>query len=152
MAFFSGDHTLDMNIAVARLTMSGESSSGNRATVVHNGSVGFSFTNMVDFNIYSSAFTSYNKSWSYGTHMHPPSNFALHLHSIKNGELVDCSFHDNLGTALIATKSDITLAKNNEFTHNQCACGLFIDVYIRMWYHSSQQQPDIHWKRYLLEE
>ena len=114
MVFLPGDHVLDMIITVAnvtRLTMSGESSSGNRATVVRNGSGGFSFTNIVDFNIYSLAFTSYKRSWSYGIHMNSASNFALHLHSIHNAELVDCSFHDNLGTALIATKSDITLAK-----------------------------------------
>ena len=122
MVFLPGDHVLDMIITVAnvtRLTLSGESSSGNRATVVRNGSVGFSFTNIVNFNIYSLAFTSYKRSWGYGIHMNSASNFALHLHSIHNAELVDCSFHDNLGTALRATKSDITLAKkNNEFTHN----------------------------------
>ena len=114
MVFLPGDHVLDMIITVAnvtRLTMSGESSSGNRATVVCNGSVGFSFTNIVDFNIFSLAFTSYKRSWSYGIHMNSASNFALHLHSIHNAELVDCSFHNNLGTALIVTESDITLAK-----------------------------------------
>ena len=69
MVFLPGDHVLDVNIIVAnvtRLTMRGESSSDNITTVVCNGSVGFSFTNMVDFNIYSLAFTSYNRSWSYG--------------------------------------------------------------------------------------
>ena len=73
MAFMPGDHVLDRNITVAnvaRLTMYGVSSPINidsMATVVHNGSVGFSFTDMVDFNIYSLAFTSYNRSWSYGS-------------------------------------------------------------------------------------
>ena len=60
MVFLPGDHVLDMIIIfanVTRLTMSGEFSSGNRATVVRNGSVGFSFTNMVDFNIHSLVFT-----------------------------------------------------------------------------------------------
>ena len=68
MVFLPGDHVLDRNIAVAnvtRLTMRGESSSDNIATVVHNGSVGFSFTNMVNFNIDFLAFTSYTGSWSY---------------------------------------------------------------------------------------
>ena len=58
MVFLPGDHALDRTITVAnvsRLTMHGESSSDNIATVVRNGSVGFSFTNMVDFNIYSLA-------------------------------------------------------------------------------------------------
>ena len=42
MVFLPGDHTLDTNITVAnvsRLTMRGEFSSGNIATVVRNGSV-----------------------------------------------------------------------------------------------------------------
>ena len=58
MVFLPGDHVLDRNITVAkvtRLTMCGDSSSGNIATIVRNGSVGFSFTNVVDFNIYSLA-------------------------------------------------------------------------------------------------
>ena len=47
MVFLPGDHVLEVNIRganVTRLTMHGESSSDNMATVVHNGSVGFSFT------------------------------------------------------------------------------------------------------------
>ena len=42
MVFLPGGHTLDTNITVAnvsRLTMRGEFSSGNIATVVRNGSV-----------------------------------------------------------------------------------------------------------------
>ena len=61
MVFLPGDHTLDTNITVgnvAGLTMRGESSSGNRATVVCNGSVGLSFTSMVDFKIHSLVLTS----------------------------------------------------------------------------------------------
>ena len=119
MVFLPGDHVLDMNITVAnvsRLTMCRKSSSDNIATVVRNGSVGFSFTNMVDFNIYFLAFTSYNRSWSY-----PASNSALFLQSTRNAELVNCSFHDNIGTALTVNNTKATL-RDSEFTHNQCAC------------------------------
>ena len=101
IVFLPGDHVLDTNITVAnvaRLMMWGEFSSDNIATVVRNGSVGFSFIKMVNFNIYSLAFTSYNRSWSYGSH--PASNSALLLRSTQNAELVNCSFHDNIGTAL----------------------------------------------------
>ena len=125
MVFLSGEHVLDTNITVvnvARLTMWGKY---NIATVVRNGSVGFSFTNMVDFNIYSLAFTSYNRSWSYGSH--PASNSALLLRSTQNAELVNCSFHDNLGTALAVHNTSATLAKNR-FVHNQCACKSFSEV------------------------
>ena len=122
MVFLPGDHVLDTNITVAnvtRLTMHTMSSSGNIATIVRNGSVGFSFTNMVDFNIYSLAFTSYNRSWSYGSH--PACCSALLLQSTQYANLVNCSFHDNLGTALTVHSTIIALA-NNEFTHNQCGC------------------------------
>ena len=101
MIFLPSDHVLDRNIIVsnvARLTMHGEFSSDSIVTVVRNGSVGFSFTNMVDFNIYCLAFTSYNRSWSYGSH--PASNSALLFRSTKYAKLVNCIFHDNLGTAL----------------------------------------------------
>ena len=125
MVFLPGDHVLDRNITVAnvaRLTMHGGSSSGNIATVVRNGSVGFSFTNMVDFNIYSLAFTSYNRSLSYGSH--PASNSALLLQSIKYAKLVNCSFHNNLGTALTVDDTNVVLVEN-KFIHNQCACRSF---------------------------
>ena len=76
--FLPGDHVLDITVAnVARLTMRGESSSDNMATIVRNGSVGFGFTNMVDLNTHSLAFISYNRSSRYGSH--PASNSALIL-------------------------------------------------------------------------
>ena len=126
VVFLQGDHVLDTNITVAnvtRLTMHGDSFSGNVATVLRNGSVGFSFTNMVEFNIFSLAFTSYNRSLSYGSH--PASDSALFLQSSLNAKLVNCSFHDNLGNALTVHSTDITLTENNEFIHNQCACASF---------------------------
>ena len=126
MVFLPGDHTLDMNITVAnvaRLTMWGESSSDNIAKIVRNGSVGFSFTNMVDFNIYSLAFTSYNRSWSY-----IGSNSALFLQSTQYAKLVNCSFHDNLGTALTVNSTSVTLAENSKFIRNQCVCQSFSDL------------------------
>ena len=124
MVFLPGDHVLDRNITVSnvsRLTMHGDSeSSSDSTTIVHNGSVGFSFTNMVDFNIYSLAFTSYNRSWSYGSH--PASNSALFLKSTQNAKLANCFFHDNVGAALTVHSTNITLTENIEFIHNQCGC------------------------------
>ena len=99
--------------------MCGESSSGNITRVVRNGSVGFSFTNIVNFSI-DLAFTTYNRSWSYGSHQ--ANNSALLLQSTQNAKLVNCSFHDNIGTALAVKNTSVTLVEN-KFMHNQCACG-----------------------------
>ena len=71
---------------------------------------------MVDFNIDSLAFTSNNRSWSYSSQ--PGSNSALFLQSTQNAKLVNCSFHDNLGTALAVNDTKVVLAENNDFTHN----------------------------------
>ena len=128
MVFLPGDHVLDRNITVAnvsRLIIHGESSSDNIATVVRNGSVGFNFTKMVNFNIYSLAFTSYNKSWGYASH--PASNSALLMQSTQNAKLVNCSFHDNLGNGLTVHNTSITLAEN-KFIHNQCGCKSLTEV------------------------
>ena len=120
MVFLPGDHTLDTNITVANvtgLTMRGESSSGNRATVVCSGSVGLSFTSMKEFKVDSLAFTFCSRNYSY-----PPnvvSYFTLLLQSTQYAELINCSFHDNLGTALVMNNTSAILAGNN-FTHNQC--------------------------------
>ena len=129
MVFLPGDHALDRTITVVnvtRLTMNGESSSDNIATVVCNASVGFSFTNMVDFNIHSLAFTYYNRSLSYGSR--PASNSALLLQSTQNAKLVNCSFHDNIGTALAVKNTSVTLVEN-KFTHNQSVCGSFSEIH-----------------------
>ena len=118
MVFLPDDHTLDTNITVANvagLTMCGESSSGNRATIVCSGSVGLSFTSMVDFKIDSLSFTSCSRNG-----IPPASNYALLLQSTQHTELVNCSFHDNNGTALVVINTNITLAENSEFTHNHC--------------------------------
>ena len=128
MVFLPGDHVLDRNIKVSnvdRLTMLGGSSSGT-ATVIRNGSVDFSFTNMVDFNIYSLEFTSYYRFWSFGDH--PASSSALYLQSLQHAKLVNCSFHNNTGTALAVRDTDITLVENT-FIYNRCACQSFSEMH-----------------------
>ena len=125
MVFLLGDHTLDTNITVAnvtRLTMHGESSSGNRATVVCSGSVGLSFTSIVDFKINFLTFASCSRKYN-GT----LSDFhltvvygAILLQSSQCVELVNCSFSDNDGTALVVINADITLS-GNTFTQNRAS-------------------------------
>ena len=92
------------------------------ATVVHNWSVGLSLISMVDFNIYSLDFTSYSRSWGYGSQ--PASSSALLLQSTQYAKLVNCSFHDNFGTALTVYNTNATLAEK-EFIHNQCASEIY---------------------------
>ena len=120
MVFLPGHHVLDTNITVtnkARLTMQGGSSSGNIAKVVCYGSVGLSFTNTVEFKIYSLLFTACSRN-SGGP---PPSRYyALLLQSTQYAALVNCSFYDNIGNALLVENTSITLAGNSEFIHNHC--------------------------------
>ena len=118
MVFLPGDHVLNANITTSnatRLTMRGESSSGNRATIVCSGSVGLSFTSMVDLEIDSLAFTSCSRK-SHGTYL--IGNYTLLLHSTQSAALVNCSFHDNLSTALVVNNTNITLS-GNKFMHNR---------------------------------
>ena len=129
MVFLPGDHVLDTNITVANvagLTMCGESSSGNGATIVCSGSVGLLFTSMVDFKIDSLAFTSCSREY-----VTPPSflpmptannvHAALLLQSTQYAELANCSFHHNIGTALVVNNTNITLADMN-FAQNYVYC------------------------------
>ena len=119
MVFLAGDHTLDRNITVAnvaRLTMHGEISSGSVAKIVGSGSVGLIFTSMVDFKIHFLAFASCSRIYEDVPAIH----YALLLQSTQSAELVNCSFHDNLATALVLINANITLVGNIEFTHNHC--------------------------------
>ena len=142
LVFLLGDHVLDKNITVANkagLTMRGESSSGNTATVVCNGPVGLNFTNMVKLKMHSLAFTSCSRTFTisksdlnlinllfglhYTLHNIPPNfklRYAVLLQSTKSTELVNCSFRDTIGTALGVISSNITLTGNTDFTHNYC--------------------------------
>ena len=87
MVFLPGRHALNTNITVtnvARLTMQGEASSGNIATVVCHGSVGLSFASMVEFKIYYLQFTACSRSFG-GP---PPSRYyALLLQCMQLAEL-----------------------------------------------------------------
>ena len=49
----------------------------------------------------------------------------MYLQSTQYAELVNCSFHDNDGTALVVDNTNITLAGNTEFIHNR-ACGKIV--------------------------
>ena len=97
MVFLPGDHALNRNITVSnvtRLTMCGESSSGNRATVVCSGSVGLRFTSTVELKIYSLDFTSHSRKYSQPNRLDVICA-ALFLQSTQYAELVNCSFHGN---------------------------------------------------------
>ena len=130
MVFLSGYHTLNVNITVAnvsRLTMRREPTPGNRATIVCKESVGLSFTSMVEFKMCSLAFTTCSRLLKHATFVPDvtPVYVALHLQFTQHAELVNCSFHDNNGTALVVNNTNITLTGNTEFTHNR-ACGNII--------------------------
>ena len=137
MVFLPGDHALNRNITVSnvtRLTMHGESSSGNRATVVCSGSVGLRFTSMVEFKMYSLDFTSCSRLLRYAVTVHSfpkhdvrpaPVYAVLDLQSTQCTELVNCSFHGNPATALVVNNTDINLAGSTEFAHNK-ACGTIV--------------------------
>ena len=119
IVFLPGDHALDTNITVANktgLTMHGESSTGTVSTVICNGLVGLSFMNMTNLKVSSLAFTSCSRYYG----ITPASNNAMLLQSTQYAKLVNCSFHDNLGTALVVNSTDIILAGNNDFIHNHC--------------------------------
>ena len=124
MVFLPGDHVLDINITVAnvtRLTMHGEFSSRNPATIVCSGSVGLSFTSMVDLKIDYLTFTLCSRRYAIilpGTSLGIVP-VAMLLQSTHYAELVSCSFHDNLGTAVVVNNTNITLAGNTKFAHTR---------------------------------
>ena len=141
IVFLPGDHILDKNITVAdktSLIMHGGSFSGHTATIVCNGPVGLNFSNMVNFKIQSLGFTSCSRTfpisreteWNlitaflrpqYKAHGLPLQfRYVLFVELTQSTELVNCSFHDNIGTALAVVFSSITLTGNNNFTHNHC--------------------------------
>ena len=112
-----------MNTTVAkvpRVTMHREPPSSNNAGIAYNSPVGSSSTSMVDLKLYSLTFTSCSRGFGSPS----ISKCAMLLDNIEYAELVNCTFHDNLGTALLVNNTNIILDKN-EFVHNYCACESF---------------------------
>ena len=117
-----GEHVLDTDIMVvnvSRLTMYGETSSGNRAMVVCSGSVRLNFESMLEFRIYSLVFSSCSRKYD----IPPGGSYVLLLESIQYAELVNCSFHNNLGTAILANNTNVIVSGNSTFAHNHCEFG-----------------------------
>ena len=79
---------------------------------------------MVKFKIHSLAFTSCSRRYAITLTSFPLAIFhaAMYLRSAQYTELVNCSFHDNIATALAVNDTNITLAGTTEFIHNR-ACG-----------------------------
>ena len=80
---------------------------------------------IVDFKIDSLSFTSCSRKYN-GTLPDIPATavyVALLLQSIQYAELVNCSFHDNNGIALVVNNANATLAGNN-FTRNRASTSL----------------------------
>ena len=131
MVFLPGDHVLDMNITVAnvtRLTMRGESSSGNIAIIVCSRSVGLSFKNMAELKIDSLVFTSCGRDSASPS----ASKYALLLELIAHAELVTCSFHNNNGTTnrtslggaiYVSQKTVLNFSGTNNFINNSAEDG-----------------------------
>ena len=135
MVFLPGKHFLDTNITVANvagLTMCGNVDSSSQPQVICNGPVGFLFIGMIHFKIHSLAIVSCSRAYTghvdaieliLSLSSRPPNinlKYALILGSTQYAELVNCSFHGNLGTALAVVNTNITIAGNNNFTHNYC--------------------------------
>ena len=52
----------------------------------------------------------------------------LLLQSTQNAELVNCSFHHNIGTVFAVNNTSVTLVEN-QFIHNQCAYRSFSEMH-----------------------
>ena len=89
--------------------------------VVCSGSVGLSFTSIVNFKIDFLTFTSCSRKYNDTLPGIPIAIIvygALLLQSTQYPKLVNCSFSDNDGTALVVINANVTLSGNN-FTQNR---------------------------------
>ena len=71
---------------------------------------------MIEFKTHSIAFASCSRKFDSASAIY----YALLLQSTQYAELVNCSFHGNLGTALVVNNTNITIAENSVFSHNDC--------------------------------
>ena len=75
---------------------------------------------MLDLKIASLSFTGYSNHRIKNTFK---AHAALFLSSTHYAELVNCSFHENFGPALVVHNTNIILIGNSEFRHNNWCLG-----------------------------
>ena len=133
MVILPGDHVLNRNITISyksKLIMRGDVSSGSQPTITCNRLVGFLLYHIEHVHVSSLSLTLCSRIYTIPPDLRAKfllglqcayERFAIFLFFTQYAELVNCSFHNNTGTALLVSNSNITFAGNNEFIHNHCA-------------------------------
>ena len=133
MVILPGDHVLNRNITISyksKLIMHGDVSSGSQPTITCNGLVGFLLYHIEHVHVSSLSLTLCSRIYTIPPDLRAKfllglqyayERFAIFLFFTQYAELVNCSFHNNTGTALLVSNSNVTFAGNNEFIHNHCA-------------------------------
>ena len=122
LEFLPGTHSLNVNVTIKsihRLEILGNSSAVVPTMIVCSSCVGIAFSNIYKVRIDGLAFVSCARMGVVSNH--PITYYGLHLQSVQNAEIIDCTFQDSYGSALGAVDSCVVL-KENIFSNNCRMC------------------------------
>ena len=120
--FLPGNHILSVNLTVTRIQhveILGKSSTAIPTRVLCSFHVGLFFSNISMLKIDGLEFVTCNRStvvWYLTAY------YGLHLQSVQTAELIDCTFQDSYGSALVVVESHVVLRGNNSFLGNCKMC------------------------------
>ena len=117
-----GNHILNVNLIMTRieqLEILGKSSAVIPTRVLCSFHVGLFFSDILVLNIDGLEFVACNRStvvWYLTAY------YGLRLQSVQTAEIIDCTFRDSYGSALVLVESHVVLRGNNSFLGNCKMC------------------------------
>ena len=121
-----GDHTLSVNFTVENVSefeIHTSSSSPHAVKIICQQLVGFTFRNISHMTLHGLTFTSCSRGATYTAFGYAIlTAYGVSVHSGQDTEIADCSFQDNIGTALGVFYSSLVLRGSNSFSDNCEKC------------------------------
>ena len=121
LQFLPGTHTLDINLTITNINQLRIHGAVLPTRVVCDSRVGFTFANISKLSIDGLAFVACATRRDIYIHRTYATYYGLHLQSVPMAEIIDCTFQDSYGSALVAVDSRVVLRGNN-FINNCRLC------------------------------
>ena len=121
LQFLPGNHTLDINLTITNIYQLEIHGALLPTKVVCDSLVGFTFSNIYRVSIDGLAFVACARSSVIHLYQTYTTYYGLHFQSVQRAEIIDCTFQDSYGSALVAVDSCVVLRDNN-FINNCWLC------------------------------
>ena len=122
LQFLPGNHTLDVNLTITNIHQLEIHGAVLPTRIVCDSHVGFTFSNIYRVSIDDLAFVACaTRRDTYSHRTYYTTYYGLLLQSVQMAKIIDCTFQDSYGSALVAVDSHVVL-RGNRFLNNCLLC------------------------------